>query len=245
MAGAARKIGSDLTTLELQTAIPGVTVTNPKITGTESWATNQGSDEESDDALKARCRTKWATLAEGSGPRDAYEHWAREADPAVDRVQIDDQDATGTGNVVVYLADISGAPDDSVVDNVTNYINGNSGLGITPRRPLGATVTIQKAGEIQFLLTLIVYVESTYGTDGKADAVKAAVESHLNSIPIGGTKLNALDLSGYVLISGIWKAASTVDGVINIEVFPTSTDVQIPKGAVIVPLVDVSEVHAV
>lgn len=60
--------------LDLKTGYAGVLCENPPwIQG--SWITIQGSDEETDTALKIRCASRWGTIGVG-GNADAYIFWA-------------------------------------------------------------------------------------------------------------------------------------------------------------------------
>lgn len=244
VAGVSHNIGLNTTTLELQTAISGITVTNganPPTTEVDSWFTVEGSDEETDTALKARNRSKWATLAIASGPRDVYEYWARTAAPAVTRVQVDDEDATGTGNVGVYLAGsglaagvTSAASDAATVAKVNDYINGNVGSGMPRRAPIGATVTIQAATDQRVDLIIDIYYLAAYGELQVAEGVNQAIADYFATIPVGGTKTDPSAQDGFVLLGQVYNAAAAVDGVINVTFFPT-TDISVPKGNVAYP----------
>ena len=57
------------------TTLVGVTATNID-NGSGTWATTQGTDEESDPLLKQRCRSRWAVLGIGANS-DWYLYWCR------------------------------------------------------------------------------------------------------------------------------------------------------------------------
>jgi uncharacterized phage protein gp47/JayE len=95
----------DQTDWELVTAIAGVDVSEPVVT-----ITRNGSDEESDDALRARCRERWSTLGAGANV-DAYKYWAKNTPgvtESITRVQVRDSYPL-PGQVSIYLATDDGA----------------------------------------------------------------------------------------------------------------------------------------
>jgi hypothetical protein len=53
---------SNVTPLDLKTSLAGVTVSNPIYPPAATWITLAGSDEESDEALLARCLARWSTI---------------------------------------------------------------------------------------------------------------------------------------------------------------------------------------
>jgi phage-related baseplate assembly protein len=248
VAGADGNVGTQLatsttSTLELQTPISGVTLTNfpnPPLTPVESWLTVEGANEESDLKLKVRNTSKWATLAFATGPRDAYIYWALLAAEAVTRVQVDDQDATGTGNVGVYLATVTGGADAASVTDVNDYVNGNAGLGIVRRVPIGSTVTIQSATDIPIAISVVIICEAAY-QDGIAVAVTEAIEDYFALVPIGGTKVDPLDFGGFLLIGQVYRSAAAVPGVVNLT-FSPAVNQSIPKGFVAIPQITIADV---
>jgi len=236
-AGEAGNIGYDIGTLELQTPINGISVTNqhnyPAQTATDdTWITQAGADEQSDDELRTECRTKWATLAIVAGPHDIYVFWAIKASEAVTRVQVDDQDATGTGKVTVYLAGAQGASDSAVVAAVDKYINGDD-AGNPRRAPIGATVTIQPASDMVVALIVTVAARASYVPDINA-SVKDALENYFKTVDVGGTKVEPLVQEGYVLLGRLQAVANSVEGVINVT-FNVTQDIPVPKGYVPTP----------
>ena len=218
----------NLSDLELQTPIPGVTVSNPAITGTSDWKTTVGADQESDERLRTRNRTKWATLAYATGPKDAYVAWALEAAPSVTRVQVDDQDATATGNVVVYLASDTGGAAGAAVDAVDDYINGDAGPPFIPaRKPICATVAIQSA--VPFDPPIYVagdlYVEGRY-VDGIVEKVDDVVNEFFKTIPIGGFREDPFALTGKLYANHVYAEIAKIPGIQNV-IFKTTVGILI------------------
>ena len=64
------------TALDLKTSLVGVSVSNPILPNAITWITSQGSDDETDDSLRQRCKNKWGTLGAG-GTDGAYQYWAQ------------------------------------------------------------------------------------------------------------------------------------------------------------------------
>lgn len=92
---------SNNTPLTLVTSLSGVSASNPAVGTTGTWISTLGADQESDDLLRARLKTKFPTLATGS-PAAAYENKAK-AIAGVSRVKVDDGNPDGPGTVRVYV----------------------------------------------------------------------------------------------------------------------------------------------
>ena len=233
VAGDDSVIGTGVSGLELQTPIPGVTVANPAISGTTSWMSTEGSDEESDVELRARCKTRWATLSFAGGPRDAYEYWARTASTAVSRVQVDDSGGVGTGTVGVYVTNDDGNISAAEVTKVEEYINGN-GTTLQARHPIGATVTIEAATPVSINISGTIVVRGQYAAT-IVDDVTDAFNAFLKTVPIGGTKITSGASSGFVLLGQLYDAVNSVEGVVNFSFTAPTADTPIGLGEVPVP----------
>jgi hypothetical protein len=53
---------ANATPMDMKTSFAGVTVSNPIYPPTATWITQLGVDEESDDQLKLRCKSRWGTI---------------------------------------------------------------------------------------------------------------------------------------------------------------------------------------
>lgn len=195
--GAAYNIAPGTLT-RLATPLPGVTITNPALSGSSTWITTSGADEESDESLVERCQTKWATLGTGAASL-AYIAWARQALPAITRVRVDDANPDGPGTVRVYLATAGGVPSSGEVDVVDMYIQA--------RRACTATVTVVAAAVATITVNATIYVYSAYATTAPTEAA-AAVTALAQKAVIGGT----------VYLSNICAALSSPAGVRNVVV---------------------------
>lgn len=201
--GAAYNIqGSDL---QLSTPVPGVTMT--AASGT-SWITQSGTDDESDEKLRLRCQTKWATLTT-TGPIEAYKKWALDASASINRVFIQEDPGAiyPLAPVKVFVAGPTGAVGSSVIAALTAYIEA--------RRPLGILVTYASASNVTFDLTGTVRVKAS-----KRAAAEAAINALLDAwwsgetVSVNGEDLEGLQLAAVIRISQIIELVQSVSGVI-------------------------------
>jgi phage-related baseplate assembly protein len=228
--GAAQNLGNNTIAVQVQ-GPPGATVSNPALGG-GSWITQNGADDEKDPALRTRNRTKWATLALAGGPEAVYDYWARKADTSVRRVQVDTRNASATGALTVYVAGDDGALPAAVVAAVGDYIRGSDGVG---RRPIGANLTVLSATEREVAFTAAVYLQPALANDEVTqDAVAAAVETFFESVPIGGTLVDASG-SGKLLLGKLYHAIFSVTGVANVSL-SLLADVTLAADEVAVPM---------
>lgn len=141
-----------------------------------TWITTQGTDEESDTALRLRCQQRWPSLSLAPTD-DCYSFWAKAASTQVTRTQIR-LDATVPGKVLVYIAGQGGVLPAGVISTVQAYIDARAPITDLPSVDSVTTTAITLAGTAT--------VSSNYLTDAQAEA-QAAVQAYLDSLPIGGT----------------------------------------------------------
>lgn len=165
-----------------------------------------GLDEESDPALRARCREKLGSLSP-FGPWDAYSYAARTAKTSTGATAGVTRTAVtkdGYGNVYVRIA------------SATGTITGTDGDTSTPlgaaieaieqaAAPLAVTAHVSGATPV---LVGIQYEAWAYDTSGETDAairskVAAALALQSTLQPIGGAKLSPEDVNGYVFVDQI------------------------------------------
>lgn len=204
---------SNAATLTLGTPIlPGVTVTNPPAPSTGTWLTTQGVDAESDDALKERCRNRWATLGSGS-PAAAYKLWATTV-VGVTRVLVR-ADPGSPGNVNVVVAGPAGPVSSAIVDAVRDYL--------TPRVPLCSTFDVASAVAATVPLTATVTALASRRSEVEA-AVPARISRLQQLLTIGPTTLRRSTLERYL----------SIDGVTNVAVSLPAADYAVAYGAAVV-----------
>jgi len=162
----------------LVTTLVGVTCTNID-NGSGTWATTQGTDEETDTLIKQRCRSRWAVLGIGANV-DWYVYYCRNEHPyaaQVTRVRVD-IDPYGNGNVIVTIA----GPDGELIPTVVNTVNS----WIQARKPLCTSVTVQSAANQLIDLTGVIYAVAGYGSVAKAAAL-AELAVYLRTLSMGDT----------------------------------------------------------
>lgn len=153
--GAASNVPNGAVTI-LHTPLPGLSVTNPS-----GWLITNGTDAETDEALRRRASLRWAELG-GGATRAAYEYWALTADPGVDRVRVLDQHPRGQGTVDVVLWGTGGIGSD-VVQTVNDYIQA--------RRPVTADVLVYAAQELAVPVNLSLYAPGVNRADVTAQVL--------------------------------------------------------------------------
>jgi uncharacterized phage protein gp47/JayE len=168
------------TLTKLHTGLTGVSINNPDIGG-GTWRTVEGVDEESDPALRERCRLRWASLAI-QAPADAYKFWALTASNSVTRVYVDDQNPDGPGSFRVYLAGPSGPVAAGIVNTVHTYLMARRGVSSILNTLSATGLPVSVAGTV--------YAPASLGlTIGD---VNAAVEAYFRELAIGGDRIAAL-----------------------------------------------------
>ncbi len=180
------ELGSDGTSgpnaiTELVTPLLGVSVTNPTAI--------VGTDEETDAALRLRCREKTG-VASPNGPRDAYAFFARSAKRAdgtsvgVTRVRVVPD---GAGNVNVYVATATGGVTGDVDDPDTD-LGAIADAIYRNAEPLAVTAIIESASAKSIPVTYEIWLRDTTGlTDDQVKALIAnALTAYMASEPIGG-----------------------------------------------------------
>lgn len=169
--GAAYNVGLGTIT-NMLTPLPGVTVTNTAVI-------TSGTDEETDAALKQRCRDRWGELGIG-GTAAAYRNWAQEASDQVTRVLATPSGADD-GTVDVLIAGAAGAIDDQV-DIVQAFLD--------ERVPLSAEAVVASATNATIALVGTVYVTAsqlaTAKAQGEANIAALAMATEIGGNDIGG-----------------------------------------------------------
>lgn len=177
VAGSAGNADADTITT-MVTTFNGVTCTND--------AAARGTDEETDEQLRERCRLSRAALS-NAGPTAAIEYVARSATRTdgtsigVTRVQVvEDQD--DMGDVAVYLADADGAVAEDDAERIDLLLRrlviptGVNYLGAEPATPVTVDITY----------TARYKASAGFSTDELESMVTGALSSLFESYPIGG-----------------------------------------------------------
>lgn len=191
----------------MHTPLPGVRVEN-----LDPWITSAGVDEETDDALRDRCRLRWADL--GQGRRDAYLLWALSSHPAVTKATVLDQHPRGQGTVDVILWGEGGLGPE-VVTTVDSKIQ--------ELRPISDDVNVYSADAVSTPVTAEVFVNP--GRQAEAEAAVAANLAALQrNLAIGETLYR----------SAIINALMDSPHVFNAELASPTADVTVQAGEIII-----------
>ncbi len=165
--------GSTVTTL-VSPALAGVTVV-----GASDWITSSGAPAETDTALRARCRSRWATLGRG-GTAQAYRYWALNGhayEGQVTRVAV--YPGPGDGTIAVVLADSDGPVSGPIAAAVDAWLALNL--------PVTDDATATPATGTTVAVVIAATVPAAYNTSAVRGAAATAVATYLNSLAIGGT----------------------------------------------------------
>lgn len=196
----------------LVTSFAGVTVSNPAIGMTGSSILVAGADEETDEALRQRCRDRWAELGSGS-TAGAYRNWALAAsDEVTEAVAADTGDDTGTVDLIVRGP--AGAVSGPVLAAVQAYVD--------ERVPLTVACEVRSPSNVDVDVTATLYGDAADEVAATAAATEA-IEALFNALKIGGT---------------VYKSALIValmaEGVVNVVMSDPAADVTVDPDEVAV-----------
>lgn len=201
--------------LTMVSSFAGVTVTNPVLAGSNTWMTQIGTDDEPDPLLRQRNATKWATLGAGEVVLDRVVNLMLNADPAIQKVVVDDENPRGPFTVDVYIGGATTPANAEATAKAQAALDANffknQTLGQTPR------VWVQPSQSLELTLVGTVYYDSNYS----AAAIQVLVESALNafvaSVPIGGFNFPPA-LEHVVPLGDIQQAIENTEGVLTAEI---------------------------
>jgi uncharacterized phage protein gp47/JayE len=198
----------------LITSLPGYTVTNPAIGVTGSSLVTAAVDEETDAALRERCRNRWSTLGAG-GNAAAVAYRITQASTTVTRWQIDDANPNGPGSLDVYIANASGPATSDEVEDVEDYL--------TPRKAVGT-------GELRVFAATAhnVAVTATLYTDGSSGTVAADAATALSTLQA------SFALGEPLYLAELVQQLMGVDSVINVVIAAPVADVTLAIGEALV-----------
>lgn len=219
----------------MTTPLPGVTVTNPLAL--------VGTDPETDEQLRARCRAFLGSLSP-NGPKEAYVYVAttsRRPDGSAIGVTRVETVPDGYGNVEVFVATASGSVSGEADNPETD-------LGIVSRNiktmvePIGVNAIVQSAIPKTINVTYEIWIRRSSLTDTQIETrIESALVTWASSIRIGGHQ-------GYVYVSAI-KAAiarSLDEPPIRIEITVPAADVVIAANeAPAIGLVTATAIHQI
>jgi uncharacterized phage protein gp47/JayE len=233
-AGAAWNIPTSTTDLVLATPLAGVTVTNPPIDGSDTWVTVTGTDQESDPELRERNQTKWASLSLEL-VRDGYVNVARNADEAIRRVGVADNNPRGSGTIDVYIA---GSDSTSSVDEQEAAQNAFAArVWYTDEYPANAGTTrclVRRSEALPLSLAGTIYYSAAFTAAAAQSAVEEALRAFLRTIPLGGFDFGPVGPAAIVPKNDLEFAikGATINGqpvVRTVQLTTPSSDLEVPS----------------
>ncbi len=147
----------------------------------EDWITTAGTDDETDEALRARCLSRWAALARGA-TKEAYRQWALEVN-GVTHVSVDDEFPRGQGTVDVIISGVAGAPGEELIEEVQALLD--------DRKPICSDVLVKAPVEVPTDIDIIIYKHPLYGD---ADTIESEATDILNALYVLNSDTNVLPL---------------------------------------------------
>ena len=220
---AAEESGSDSnagvgTITVLVTTYLGVTCTNA--------VALVGLDEETDPALRQRCRDSIALLALG-GIKRAYEFIAKSAKrddgTAIGITRVRVATPPGDGTVDVFIAGASGAVSGPDVADVQDAFD----LTVTP---YGFDATAVSAVNLAVAAPCTIWIPSALGlsdTEAK-QAVFDALETYVETLPIGGVLIPPAGFGKVYWRALLAVVAESIDGSLKVQL-STETDISVAE----------------
>lgn len=200
----------------LVSVLAGVTIDNPAVGLTGTWITIQGTDDETDDSLRSRCKAQFPAQGPGS-PAEVYAAVAIKASTEVTRVSAQ-PDGTVPGQVDIILAGPAGAVSGGAITAVQTAVDAEC-------VPTTCSALCTSAVNDLIPITGTVYIEAAKLAAASLQIV-ANIEAHFQTIAIGGVPYP----------SPIIDMIQKVDGVRNVVLTaPTDPAAAVPANNVALP----------
>lgn len=214
LAGAAGNVGSEAIN-RLITSLPGIDgVRNDQA---EGWLDREGSDADTEDQLRERCRVRWAAFSYG-GTAEMYISTAWEI-TGVDRVAVLSLAPRGAGTVDVVITSTAadGVPTAEMLTEVQALFDA--------RKPCEADVLAKAFTPWVYDVTLTVVRDQAGGT---ADEIKAAAEAAIEDLYLPSDNALAFDIGDDLVRARLFAAAIAVQHAANVIIAAPPADVDIP-----------------
>jgi uncharacterized phage protein gp47/JayE len=187
------------TITSLVTPVPGVV----SVVNDEDWLTSEGTDQETDDALRTRAMLRWAELSVGA-TADTYRAWALAVSGVVSAAVMDEL-PRGAGTLDVVIVGVAGVPSAELIEEVQEYID--------QRRPLCANVLVR--GPDEEPVDVSVRLVAEVGID-KA-ALQASAERLIESLFIYDSDDVFLGINGSLVLMPVAARLMQLVGVLDVE----------------------------
>ncbi len=208
--GTAYNVSGAQVTVIVSPALAGVTVA-----AVSSWLTTTAVGDETDAALRARCRLRWSTLGRGAN-LDAYKYNALNAgQSSITRAQA--VPGGGDGTLAVYVAQSAATATGPQVAAVQAYID--------TVRPVTDSPTVTAATAVTVNVTATIYVLAASDSTANRALATDAMSAYINGLDLGDATVDVVKLG-----AAIYAAA----GIRDVDVVIPAADVSISAGQVAV-----------
>ncbi|MDQ7790234.1 MAG: baseplate J/gp47 family protein [Eubacteriales bacterium] len=215
-AGARHNVGSGQIN-QLVTPVAGIDY----VTNTEGWITREGTDDETDESLRARTKNAWSKLSVGGG-RDAYIAWAQDI-PGVIVVRVSDEHPRGQGTVDVIITGSAGLPTQDLIDQVQAHID--------ERKPLLADVLALGPVPVPVAFDVTLIVHPDYGglaeIQARAEEIIDIMFRYGDTEETGITKVSP---EFGVIRAQVVANLMTIEHVVNVNLVAPAVDVAVAVG---------------
>ena len=189
-----------------------------RVENRDEWITSEGTDEETDASLRARCFLAWEELTQGSTER-AYISWAL-SDARVPSAFVNSQHPRGQGTVNVYILGAGGMPSQSLIDDVQAVIDEN--------RPLCVDALVLAPDEIEVDLDLAIIPRRWVPTSTIEAEVRKRLQAYFN--PQGDPAypwIESLGVGEKVVFNQLVEIVMSVDGVYDVRFVSPLVDIDV------------------
>lgn len=202
LAGTAGNVGSGTVTTIVSPALAGVTCTNAS-------AFAGGDAEESDAALRTRCRAKWATLGRGATLAAYVYHATDVAHTGVAVTRALALANPGDGTVTVYVAKAGGAASSGEAAAVQTYVESQN--------PITDALTVLPATAVPVNIEATIEVRAANDSTANRTLATDALSAYFAGLAIGDD----------VDLGAIYAAIRQASGVIDVDVSAPSADTSV------------------
>lgn len=164
---------------------------------TNSIATEGGTDEETDDALRARYYLRLQMPAT-SGNKSHYILWALECAGVGGAKASRDTDVNNKVNLYI-CGDGGEAVDDTIIENVQIYIDPNKNGDGSGVAPIGAICQVFGAVEKALIISGTVELDNTIESDDVLENIHIALTAYLSKINFNATEVSYAKLLNIAL----------------------------------------------
>lgn len=219
--GRAYNISNNLN-LEPVNTVAGISITNPPYSPSAStWYEIAGADEESDESLRNRNKTKFATLQRGENIASGIEYLVRNATNAP-YVAVDDSNPRGAGTVDIYVSnELETASPSQIVDAqavINMHMFANENFGGIPGEYRGE---VKAAETIEFDRDITVLVDPAYPGVVMNQLITEAITSWISQTPIGGYSftVGGVGVFNVADLGALEKNLLSIEGVSKVLIF--------------------------